>query len=259
MVVAHRGASSDHPENTLEAFEGAIRVGADVVELDVRMTADHVPVVLHDADVSATTDGSGFVHQLTLEQVKRLDASKGAGGPIRIPTLREALEGLSGRIGVDIEVKNIPGEASFDSPREEAAEAVVRMLAEVGFDGLVLVTSFNWLSIERVRDLDPAIATGFLTTAMIDPRAALLYARSTGHGFVLPQAPALFDAGASFVSEAHDFGVRVGTWTVDDEEAISALYSMGVDAIATNDPARGVAVRDEFRSRSAEDGKAVPG
>src|SRR5438093_12428307 len=119
MIVAHRGASLYHPENTIEAFEGAIQAGADMVELDVRMTSDHVPVVLHDADVSLTTDGSGFVHQLTLADVKRLDASRGSGGPVRVPTLGEALEVLSGRIGVDVEVKNLPGEASFDYPREE--------------------------------------------------------------------------------------------------------------------------------------------
>jgi glycerophosphoryl diester phosphodiesterase len=254
MIVAHRGASLNHPENTIEAFEGAILAGADMVELDVRMTADHIPVVLHDADVSLTTDGSGFVHQLTLAEVKRLDASRGGGRAVRVPTLREALDVLSGRIGVDVEVKNLPGEASFDYPREEAAEVLVRVLDEVGFSGAVLVTSFSWLSIERVRELEPAIATGFLTTAMIDPRAALVYARSEGHGYVLPQAPALFDAGASFVSEAHDSGIRVGTWTVDDPAAIEALFSMGVDAVATNDPAIGVPIRDGFRSGSTQNG-----
>jgi glycerophosphoryl diester phosphodiesterase len=254
MIVAHRGASVDHPENTIEAFEGAILAGADMVELDVRMTADHVPVVLHDADVSVTTDGSGFVHQLTLAEVKLLDASGGAGGPVRVPTLAEVLDALSGRIGVDVEVKNLPGEASFDYPREEAAEAVVRTLDEVGFSGAVLVTSFSWLSIERVRELDPAIATGFLSAVMIDPRAALVYVRSKGHGYVLPQALAVLDAGASFVSEAHDSGIRVGTWTVDDPAAMQDLFSIGVDAVATNDPAIGVPIRDEFRSGSAQNG-----
>src|SRR5439155_21593183 len=89
-VVAHRGASLAYPENTVEAFEGAIAAGADVVELDVRLTADGVPVILHDLDVGATTDGTGFVHTWTLADVKRLDASGGRGSRAEVPTLREA-------------------------------------------------------------------------------------------------------------------------------------------------------------------------
>jgi glycerophosphoryl diester phosphodiesterase len=250
-VVAHRGASAVHPENTLVSFQGAIDAGADLVELDVRLTSDEVPVILHDLDVSATTDGSGFAHLLTLAEVKRLDASGGRGSPIEVPTLREALELLNGRIGVNVEIKNLPGEPSFDSPREAVAEAVVRMLDDIAFSGPVLVSSFNWLSIERVREMDPSIPTGFLTTAHVDPAAALVYVRSNGHHYVLPQAPALYEAGADFVAEAHREGVLVGTWTVDDPDALERLFEMGVDAIATNDPALAIPIRDRFRAARA--------
>lgn len=247
LVVAHRGASAAYPENTLESFEGAVEAGADIVELDVRLTADNVAVILHDLDVSATTDGSGFVHELTLVQVKLLDASGGTGPRTEIPTLREALELLSGRAGINVEIKNLPGEPSFDSPREAVAEQAVGLLHETGFDGAVLVSSFNWLSIERVQDLDPGIPTGFLTTAAIDPWASLVYARSRRHAYVLPQAPALYEAGKEFVDAAHDERIQVGTWTVDDREAIERLFQMGVDAVATNDPAAAVPIRDRFR------------
>jgi glycerophosphoryl diester phosphodiesterase len=247
LVVAHRGASLAHPENTLPSFEGAIAAGADVVELDVRLTSDNQAVILHDLDVAATTDGSGFVHTLTLREVKRLDASGGHGPPVEVPTLREALDLLSGRAGVNIEIKNLPGEPSFDSPREAVARAVVGLLHETAFEGSVLVSSFNWLSIERTQELDPKIATGFLTTAAMDPRASLVYAKSRGHTFVLPQAPALFEAGEPFIREAHDEGIQVGTWTVDDPDAIRRLFEMGVDAVATNDPATAVPIRDRFR------------
>jgi glycerophosphoryl diester phosphodiesterase len=246
--VAHRGASADYPENTLEAFLGAVEAGADLVELDVRLTADGVAVVLHDVDVSATTDGSGFIHNLTLEEVKGLDASGGKGPRAEVPTLREALHVLSGLVGVNVEVKNLPGEPAFDSPSEVAAEEVVRLLEETRFSGPVVVSSFNWLSIERVLQMDPAIPTGFLTTGMIDPRAALMYVRSREHRYVLPQAPALLEAGSVFVDEAHDHGIQVGTWTVDDPEVIEQLFAMGVDAVATNDPAMAVPIRDRFRS-----------
>jgi len=242
--VAHRGASSTTPENTLPAFEEAARAGADVVELDVRLTRDRVPVVLHDPDVSATTDGAGQVHTLTVEEVKRLDA--GGGGPrVEVPTLEEALRvmDLSG-VGVDLEIKNIPGEEAFDSPDESVLTAVLESLDRVGFAGPVLVSSFNWITIEASRRLAPDIATGFLTVAAIDPRAALDYARQQGHAFVLPHAVAVVDAGGAFVREAHAEGVRVGTWTVDDETTLERMFGWGVDAVASNDPALAVAVRD---------------
>jgi glycerophosphoryl diester phosphodiesterase len=248
LVVAHRGASSTHPENTIAAFDAAVEAGADVVELDVRMTADGVPVVLHDANLSATTEGTGFVHQTSLADVKKLDASGGRGPRQQVPTLREAFEALSGRAGIDIEVKNIPGDQGFDAGREEAAESVVKLLDEFGFAGPVLVSSFNWLSIERVRQMAPDVATGFLTAAAMDPRAALRYVIEQNHLFVLPHVRALSEAGEAFVQEVHEAGVLVGTWTVDDPGDIQRLLSWGVDAVATNDPEAARPIRDAARA-----------
>ena len=242
-MVAHRGASARVPENTLAAFEAAVADGADVVELDVRLTEDGIPVVLHDPDVSSTTDGSGYVNELTLAKVKRLDASRGEVERQEIPTLAEALETIRG-IGVNLEIKNLPGEPAFDSPDESTLEAALRILHDVRFDGPVLVSSFNWLTIERARDLSSEIRTGFLTIAAIDPWAALVYVRSRGHDFVLPQSPALLTAGEGFVRDARSHGVLVGTWVVDDQEMLSTLYSWGVAAVATNDPRLAVTVRD---------------
>src|SRR5438093_10833099 len=149
IVVGHRGASASHPENTLLSFEGAVAAGAGVVELDVRVTADGEAVVMHDLDVSVTTDGTGFVHELTLAQIKRLDASRGRGEPVEVPTFREALDVLSGRAGVNAEIKNLPGEPAFDFPREAAVEAVLAHISETDFQGSVLVSSFSWLSNSR--------------------------------------------------------------------------------------------------------------
>jgi len=251
-IVAHRGASATHPENTLLAFDAAVAAGADLVEFDVRLTRDGVPVVMHDAHLSRRTDGEGFVHERSLAEIKRLDASHGAGERAEVPTLRETLELLTGRAGVDIEIKNMPGEPDFDSPLEAAARATLRELEATSFEGEVVVTSFNWLSIELVREADPGIPTGFLTVSAIDPRAALVYARTSGHAFVLPQVAAVIESGAAFVAEAHADGVRVGTWTVDDSKEIDQLFAMGVDAVATNDPAAGVSVRDRHRRAAAQ-------
>jgi glycerophosphoryl diester phosphodiesterase len=249
LVVAHRGASSAEPENTLAAFAAAARVGADVVELDVRLTADGVPVVLHDADVSATTDGAGPVHTLSLAEVKGLDASRGAGPRQEVPTLDEALEeiGRHPGLGVDLEIKNIPGEAAFDSPQEAALHASLDALDRSGFDGPVLVSSFNWLTIERCKEAVPGLPTGFLTIAAIEPHASLVYAAGAGHDFVLPHAAALLGGGEPFVREAHREGVRVGTWTVDDQDLLATLFGWEVDAVASNRPDVAIAVRDRVR------------
>src|SRR5205823_599490 len=138
--------------------------------------------------------------------------------------------------------KNIPGEPAFDSPVESVAVATVRLLEDVAYRGTILLSSFNWGSIERVKELNPSLQTGFLSTAMFDARSALTYVRSKGHDYVLPQVPAVLEAGPSFVEEAHGAGIGVGTWTVDDPEAIARLFEMGVDAVATNDPAAAVPV-----------------
>ena len=242
VVVAHRGASATYPENTLEAFDAAAAMGPVAVEFDVRLTADGQPVVVHDPNLERVAGVSAFVHELGLDELRALELPDGG----RIPTLREVLDLLSGRAGIDVEIKNIPGEPAFDSPKEAALEACLRELDASGFSGPVLVSSFNWLTIERCRELEPSIPTGFLTIAAMDPRAAFVYARDAGHRWVLPNAAALGDAGAGFVGEVHDAGMLVGTWVVDDPEAFVGLLGMGVDAVATNDPAMGVEVRSRL-------------
>jgi glycerophosphoryl diester phosphodiesterase len=251
LVVAHRGASAREPENTVAAFEAALREGADVIELDVRLTAEGVPVILHDPDLSATTDGTGYVHEMTLGQLKRLNASRGVGRRHEVPTLAEGLASMRGRgLAIDLEIKNMPGEPAFDSPREAILEASLEVLASSGFDGPVLISSFNWLTIERSRQLAPDIPTGFLSIGAVDAWAALVYARQAGHDFVLPQINAVTAAGEAFVEEAHQAQVRVGTWVTDDEEVLATLFGWGVDAVASNDPALAVAVRDRVAPRA---------
>jgi glycerophosphoryl diester phosphodiesterase len=250
-VVAHRGASSTRPENTLSSFEEAIRLGAQVVEFDVRLTRDGVPVVMHDPAVDRTTDGTGFVHELTAAEIARLhvDGQARVGGEMRVPTLDAVLEVLSGRAGAAIEIKNIPGEPAFDPARERIVEAVHAGLGRVGFEGPVLVISFNPASIAASKASAPGVPTGFLTTDLVDPREALAFAVAQGHDMVLPGTRASIPAGATFVEEVHAAGVRAGTWTVDDPETVGMLFDRGFDAVASNDPAMALGVLTE-RARS---------
>lgn len=237
FVIAHRGFSAVEAENTLPAFEAAIAAGAGGVEFDVRVTADGVPVVLHDPGVDRTTNGHGLVREITLAELKRLRIDTADGSRTEVPTLVEVLQLLSARAMVDVEIKNIPGEPDYDAGAELAVEATIGALQETGFVGSVLVSSFNPASIARCRALAPDLATGLLTIDQVDAAAALTFARGEGHPWVLPSAASVSSAGEAFVRQARDAGVRVGTWVVDDPAVAARLVRWGVDAIATNDPA----------------------
>jgi glycerophosphoryl diester phosphodiesterase len=231
-IVAHRGAPLARPENTLASFEEAVRLGARIVEFDVRLTRDREPVVIHDPFVDRTTDGAGAVHELDLASIRALDA----GGGERVPRLAEVLEALSGRAAVAIEIKNIPGDPAYDPTGEPIVAAVHDTLRDVGFDGPVLVISFNPKSIEASSAIDPDVPTGFLSTELVPPDDALGYAVQARHALVLPGTRSLEPAGAAFVERAHAAGIRVGTWTADTVEEVERFLGFGTDVIATNDP-----------------------
>ena len=233
LVVAHRGASAEEPENTLAAFERAVAAGADVVEFDVRMTADDVAVVLHDPDVDRTTQGHGLVREMSLEEVRALG----------VPTLEEVLLLLSGRVALDIEIKNIPGQPDFDGQREAAVEATLLALELTAFVGQAMLSSFNPFSIARSRALAPDVPTGLLTEPEVDVRAGLTFASEQGHVWLLPFAGRVVEAGPDLPGEIHDAGLLLGTWITDDPDDAVALMRGGVDAVATNDPASIVAAR----------------
>jgi glycerophosphoryl diester phosphodiesterase len=241
IVVAHRGASSTRPENTIPSFEEAVRLGAGIVEFDVRLSRDGVPVVIHDPAVDRTTDGTGLVHELTADELSSLNAGT-AAEPTPLPTLAEVLRCLSGRAAIAVEIKNIPGEPAFEPTREPIVEAVHAELQRQGFEGAVLVVSFNPSSIAASKLVAPDVPTGFLTTDLVQPREALAYAASAGHDMVLPGTRASIPAGPSFVDEVHAAGLRLGTWTVDDPETVRMLLDRGFDAVASNDPRMALAV-----------------
>lgn len=240
VVVAHRGASSTHPENTLAAFEAAITLGAPLVEFDVRRSADGVPVVIHDPTLERTTDGSGVVARTPLAELRRLNAGE-TEDPQPIPLLDEALTCLSGRAGAVIEVKNLPGEPDHTPDEEPIVAAILRALDRVAFVGSVLVVSFNPASVAAARLASADIGTGLLLAGRDDPRPGLALAVGMGHDMVLPGTWSLVPAGPDVVEAAHALGLRVGTWTVDDAATAAELAGWGVDAIASNDPATALA------------------
>ena len=222
-VLAHRGAARLAPENTVEAFVAASALGADGVELDVHRSADSALVVHHDA----VARGVGVLAERTEAEIR-------AARP-EIPTLEEALEACAGML-VNIEVKNLPGDADYD-PGEGVAGAVVELLARRGRRDDVLVSSFNLASADRVRALDGSIPTGFLTLVGMDPVDGVDIAHAHGHGAVNPDVRALAGEGAAAaVARAHDLGMAVYVWTVNGEDEMRRLAAVGVDAIITDVP-----------------------
>jgi glycerophosphoryl diester phosphodiesterase len=236
MVVAHRGASVEQPENTIAAFEAAIDAGADAVEFDVRMTADGHAVVMHDPDVSRTTDGMGIVSEMTLDEVRRFG----------VPTLEEALRCMSGRAAVDMEIKNSPDEPGYRPDAEPAVEATLAALDEVAFTGPVIVSSFNPRSIAHSRALRPDVPTGLLTWVDVDADDALSQATGQGHSWVLPFVTKVLEAGDGFGARVHEASALLGVWITDDPEIARQLFELGADAVATNDPRSIVPIRNEL-------------
>ena len=216
-----------------------------MIELDVRLTADGVPVVIHDPDVAATTDGAGLVHELTVRQLKALRVAAGPAPPTSLPTLREALAFLHGRAAIEIDIKNDPGDPGFDAAHGTAGH-VVDLLHELQIRS-ALVTSTNPATVEWVRKRAPEVPTGVEIEAFDDPWPWLEYSARYGHAFLLPDAAALLNAGQQLVDRAHALGIQIDAWTVDDPETIAQLFAWGVDTVETDDPQTAVEVRDRIR------------
>ena len=210
-IYGHQGASAVRRPNTLEAFAEARRMGADGVELDVRSTADGVLVVHHDVLPDPL--------------------------PQWVPTLEDALDACAGLI-VNVEVKNSPLDPDFD-PSDRIGRTVAELVGGRLGSPEVIVSSFNLATIDAVRAVDPAIATGWLTLDAFDQPAAAATAAERGHTALHPHEGGVT---AAVVAAAHDLGLRVTTWTVDDPERMRQVAADGVDGLITNVPDMAVGV-----------------
>ncbi len=241
---AHRGASHRAPENTLEAFRAAIEAGAAGLELDVHMTRDGRIVVVHDATVDRTTDGSGAVREMTLEEIRGLDAGYrfspdgGSSYPyrgrdLRVPTLGEIFrEFPDAAVNVEIKVA-MPG----------IERIVLSVIEEAGAEGRTLVASGKHQVIERFR----RASGGAIPTAASrrEVRTFYLLSRLRLEGLLRPPYEALqVPVGyrgiplvtPRFVRAAHARGVRVDAWTINDPSEMRFLLDLGVDVIMTDRP-----------------------
>ncbi|MGW0122400.1 glycerophosphodiester phosphodiesterase [Streptomyces sp. NPDC003327] len=228
-VIAHRGASSAAPENTLVSDEVARRGGATWIENDVQPSQDGVPYVLHDATVDRTTDGTGPIRSLTAARIDALDAGSWfapAFAGVRVPTLAAQLDDLRARGGrLLLELKG-------PHTRAEVAR-VVREVRAHRMESRVFVQSFDPTTLRYVREVAPELPLGLLRDALdADPVAVARELHLTAYNVSdrgLAARPAA-------VAELHAAGVAVNVWTVDRAARWQELDALGVDGVITNRP-----------------------
>jgi glycerophosphoryl diester phosphodiesterase len=214
-VYAHRGASTEYPENTLAAFRRAMELGAAGIELDVHLSADGVPVVIHDWTVDRTKDGIGLVSEMTITELKSLDA----GGGEKIPTLAEVLDLMGNELHLGIEVK-----------ANKVAEAVVREIR--GRNIRCTILSFDWNTLRYVRMQDPDVE--LWVTTIVASEEAIAVAKELGATALSVFHNALDEDIAGYLKE-QDLGFWVRT--VNEPERALTCAGWGAIGICTDDPA----------------------
>ena len=243
MVIAHQGGEGLRPSNTMLAFENAVALGVDVLEMDVHSTADGALVLIHDDTVDRTTDGSGRVNDLTLAEIQQLDAGdywtpdEGATYPyrgqgVRIPTLDEVLTAFP-QMKYNIEIKQV---------EPSIAAALCETLRFHNLTDQALIASFHPTAMNEFRAACPEVATS-MVEAEIRPFFILntvflggLY-RPPGAAFQVPEySGSLHVLTPRFVRGAHANNVAVHPWTIDDAADMRRFLDMGVDGIITDRP-----------------------
>lgn len=230
IVVGHRGSSSVAPENTLAAIEAAVRAGATGIEVDLQLTADRVPVIIHDDVLDRTTTGTGPVAAARAEDLRRLDAGTWFAPEFageRVPTLDDVLDTVDrcADVHVLLEIKG-----AWDP---EGVRLVADAVEEWALADRVLAQSFSVATLAALAEVAPWLRRGLLVT---QADGALDLCRHLGatacnpHGAVLAERP-------EFVAEAHSAGVTVTPWTLNEPGHWARAHALGVDGIMTDRPA----------------------
>lgn len=237
-VWAHRGASAYAPENTLEAFLLAAEQGADGVELDVQLTKDGEMVVVHDEEIDRVSDGSGFVKDYTLAELKTLNFNKTHPEyqDVKIPTLREVYEALK-PTGMTINVELKTGIFWY----KDLEKKVLELTKEMEMEDRVIYSSFNHYSIQQMKKIVPEAETAYLYSDVILNVAE--YAKNTK---VDGLHPAVYHVKmADFLKEYLGSNLNVRVWTVNEKADMKWLIDAGVTAIITNYPDMAVQIKKE--------------
>lgn len=217
LIFGHRGSSGTEPENTLRSFRAAIAAGADGIELDVRATADGVPVIIHDRDVSRTTEGTGVVAAISIAELRRLNAGLGE----QVPTLDEVMELLAGKRTIDIEIKQAGIEATVLSSLARYPNADW------------FISCFDWDVLVAARRLS-ASAPMWPLTLSVDDAVLAMAARLSSPGIALLHTAYT----AEMAERCANAGLAVAVWTVNDPSEGRRVRDLGAAVLMTDVPAR---------------------
>lgn len=215
-IVGHRGAAGYAPENTKLSFETAIMIGCDRAELDVRLSKDNHVVVIHDKEISRVTNGTGLVHELSLEQLQSFELPDGQ----TIPTLQEVIDFCKGRIDVQIELK------ARGTPKP-----VHKILMQKSFADHAIITSFDAELLKEIKELNPELVVGLLFKE--DSETIWESVEWIPVDIIGPRASIVTE---ELVKKAHSRGITVYAYHVNEKETGEALRALGVDEIGTDFP-----------------------
>jgi glycerophosphoryl diester phosphodiesterase len=216
LIYGHRGASATEPENTLRSFQRALEIGADGIEIDVQVTSDRIPIILHDRNLERTTNETGPVDLRTLESLENVDAGNGE----RIPTLAQTLELIGDRAHIDVEIKQ-------GGIETEVLDALSRFP-----ESRWAISSFDWTVLEAVRARSREADLWVLAIRVAD--ALFHAARHVNASGVSLYAGSLTDESATRLRDA---GLDVVVWTVNDPTEAIRAADLGAAGLCTDDPA----------------------
>ena len=223
IVMAHRGASKDAPENTIPAFEKAVEMKADFIELDVQETSDGAVVVTHDVNTKRVTGYNEFVWNMTLDEIKQLDAAHYFGGyeNVEIPTLSEVFDAVGGKIKFNIELK-------YNRHTQNLAKSVADIITQYGLENDCVITSSKKEALKDMKEVMPDIPCGYILSVSIGKYYDLDYADffSLDLNYVTKKS----------LSNCHKVGKSVNAWTVNDTDSMEKMIALGVDSIITDEP-----------------------
>lgn len=238
QITAHRGSSSEYPENTMVAFEQAVEEMADYIELDVRLTKDGKLVVLHDYSLYRTTGHDLDVGNLTCEEVQQYDAGSYKSEKfknVKIPTLEEVLDFAKGVVKLNIEVKVEPQDVNFE-------EKLLELLEQYDMLDSCIISSFQYDVLKKIKTLQPQVRTGYIMSAAYGDYFEMQDVDffSVNYGFV----------SQNMVERAHNAGKEVHVWTVNGAKSIRRMLEAGVDNIITD---KTILAREMIYSQNADD------
>jgi glycerophosphoryl diester phosphodiesterase len=229
-IFAHRGSSANAPENTIAAFELAVRQKADAIELDAKLSADGIVIVIHDQTLNRTTDGEGNVSNFSINALKELDAGIKFDESFRgekIPTLSEVFESCGSKVFINVEITN------YASPRDSLPDEIALVVKYHKLEKRIMCSSFNPIALRRFKKILPNVPLGLLALSGFPG----ILARNLG--IISPyQAlhPEVKDTNRKLINKYHKRGFRIHSYTVNNFETMKMFFQLGVDGIFTDDP-----------------------